>query len=317
MGDAVGLVADIGRVSVRFGLTGGPHAFGPAKVAQFATADYATFTDALVAYVDQVGLRGQTVPSALAVAGMVHGDVITLTGSRWYVSPAGIQAVLRAKPLALNEFAASALALTRLGADDFTALPGPAPTQVRAGGNYLVIGPGTGLGVAGLISAHGKLAIVASEGAHISFAPRTPDEHKIVAQLARRGPVGNEAILSAGGLIAAYGILSDGAASATRAEEITLKGARDSAAAAAIATFTGALGAVVGDLVLALGAWDGVFMTGAIARSVAPQLGAPAFRKRMEDKTAFRRQLAQVPVALVKREDLELIGAAAALAEAQ
>ena len=50
--------------------------------------------------------------------------------------------------------------------------------------------------------------------------------------------------------------------------------------------------------------------TGAIARFLHPQLSDPGFRQRMENKTAFRRQLSEVPVALINRNDLELLGAA-------
>ena len=71
------------------------------------------------------------------------------------------------------------------------------------------------------------------------------------------------------------------------------------------------LGAFCGDLAMAFGAWDGVFLTGAIARFLHPQLSDPGFRQRMEAKAAFRRQLGDVPVALVNRNDLELLGAAA------
>jgi glucokinase len=76
------------------------------------------------------------------------------------------------------------------------------------------------------------------------------------------------------------------------------------------------LGAFAGDLALAYGAWDGVFLTGAIARALQPQLMDPGFRRRMEGKAAFRRQLSEVPIALVNRTDLELLGAAAALGNA-
>jgi glucokinase len=76
------------------------------------------------------------------------------------------------------------------------------------------------------------------------------------------------------------------------------------------------LGSFAGDLALAFGAWDGVYLTGAISRALQPQLSDPGFRRRMEGKAAFRRQLGEVPVALVNRNDLELLGAAAAFGNA-
>ncbi len=75
----------------------------------------------------------------------------------------------------------------------------------------------------------------------------------------------------------------------------------------------GYLGAFIGDLVLAFGAWEGVYLTGPISRALQVQLSDARFRNRLEAKDAFRRQLGEVPVAIVNRSDLELMGAAAAL----
>lgn len=310
----VSLIADIGRLSVRFGLTGGPAGPAPREVERFLTADQATFTGALLSYLRPRGLDGQSLPSALAVAGAVHGDLVSLTGSRWHISLSGIEAVLRVRPRAINECAANALALTTLPSRDFIPLSGPVRRDFATGGTFLVIGLGTGLGVAGLIARDGRLTPIQSEAAHMSFAPTTDDEAKLVAHLVRRGVrVSNEAVLGAAGLLAAHAALGDGRTPAARAEDVTRNAGRDPAATAAIATFAGALGAVIGDLVLAFGAWDGVFLTGAIARALQPRLAGSTMRQRMEAKGAFRRQLSQVPVTIVARDDLELVGAAAAL----
>jgi len=313
--DEEGLVADIGRVSVRFGLTGGALGVTPREVQTFHTADHATFTSALTTYLRQVGRESRALPSTLAIAGAVRGDVINMTGSRWYISLSGVEAVLRARPTALNECAANALALTEVSASAFLPLPGPAPKPVRPGGNFLVVSPGTGLGVAGLITCGDRLAPVQSEGGHMSFAVATPAEAKVAEHLRRRAAVAsNEAYLSAPGLGAIYEALSGGAAPSP--EAITRDAARDPHAAATIATYVGALGAMIGDLVLAFGAWDGVFLSGAIARALHHKLADPALRARMTAKDAFARQLGEVPIAVVNRTDLELLGAAVAFAQA-
>src|SRR3546814_452478 len=145
--DETGLVADIGRQSVRFGLSGGKQGLVPRDVHHFNTADHPTFTSALVAYLHRMGLENRTLPRALAIAGAVRGDVVNMTGSRWYISLSGVEAVLRTRPTALNECAAVALALTQLPDSAFMPLPGPAMRRVRPGGTFLLIGPGTGLGV--------------------------------------------------------------------------------------------------------------------------------------------------------------------------
>lgn len=310
------LVADIGRHSVRFGLTGGDGGEAPRAIRTFLTAEHPTFTSALVAYLGDAGLADARLPSVLAVAGAARGDLINLTGSRWYISLSGVEAVLRVPPRALNECAANALALTRLPSAAFTTLPGPAPRPLSPGGNYVVIGTGTGLGVAALVTVGGRLVPVQSEAGHMAFAATTPDERRFAERCAARGMAPDvEALLGAPGLCLAYAAMSGGS-TLPRPEDVTRAADRDSIAAAAVRLYVEHLGAFAGDLALAFAAWDGVFLTGAVARALEPQLRDPGFRRRFEAKSAFRRQLAEVPVALVNRNDLELIGAAAALGNA-
>ncbi|MEI9928070.1 MAG: glucokinase [Sphingomonas sp.] len=306
-------MADIGRQSVRFGLTGGDEGMAPRDVRKFLTAEHPTFTSALVTYLSDLGLQDARLHSVLAVAGAARGDLINLTGSRWYISLSGVEAVLRERPRALNECAANALALTMLPASAFTALHGPAPKGVEPGGNYVVIGTGTGLGVSALITAGDKLVPVQSEAGHTSFSAATPDERRFADYVKSKGHlVDVESLLSAPGLLTAYEALSEGK-KLPRPEDVTRNIGRDPIATAAVKMFTEHLGAFAGDLAMIFGAWDGVFLTGAISRALQPQLADRGFRQRMETKAAFRRQLGEVPVALVNRNDLELLGAAAAL----
>lgn len=316
MREGLALVADIGRQSVRFGLTGGDEGLAPRDVRKFMTAEHPTFTSALVSYLSDLGLQDARLPSVLAVAGAARGDLINLTGSRWYISLSGVEAVLRERPRALNECAANALALTMLPTSAFAGLHGPAPKGVEPGGNYVVIGTGTGLGVSALITAGDRLVPVQSEAGHMAFAAVTPDERKFAEYVTARGhALDVETLLSAPGLQMAYEALSGGKKLA-RPEDVTRNIGRDPIATAAVKLFTEHLGAFAGDLAMAFGAWDGVFLTGAISRALQPQLADRGFRQRMESKAAFRRQLGEVPVALVVRNDLELLGAAAALGNA-
>lgn len=312
--EEIGLVADIGRVSVRFGLTGGGHGLVPREVQSFSTSEHPSFTSALLSYLDAVGMRDAPLPSVLAVAGAVRGNVINLTGSRWYISLSGVEAVLRRPPRALNECAASALALPILTAAEMLALPGPPPHKIAAGGNYLVVAPGTGLGIAALRTIDGRLMPMQSEAGHMMLAPATAEETRFVEALARQRTVASiESLLSAPGLVSAYAALSTGTGTGTPAlptpEDVTRTASRDPIAAAAVTMFIEHLGSVIGDLVLAFGTWDGVFITGSIARALRPRIAATGFRRRMEGKAAFRNQLADVPVAVINRSGLELIGA--------
>lgn len=315
MEQGMALVADIGRQSVRFGLTGGGHGLAPRDVRKFLTAEHPTFTSALVSYLTAVNLRDARLPSVLAVAGAARGDLINLTGSRWYISLSGVEAVLREPPMALNECAANALALSQLPAGAFTPLRGPAPREVRPGGNYVVIGTGTGLGVAALVTAGDRLVPVQSEAGHMGFIPATADGQRFADFCRARGiQTEVETLISANGLLLAHEAL--GGKKLLKPEDVTRNTGRDETCTAAVRLFVEQLGAFAGDLALAFGAWDGIFVTGSIARALHLQLMDPAFRQRMEAKASFRRQLSEVPVALVNRNDLELLGAATAFGNA-
>ena len=313
-GDEIGLVADIGRQSVRFALTGGPAGIVPRDVRSYHTAEHATFTSALLAYLSEVGQRDAILPSVLAVAGAARGDLINLTGSRWYISLAGVEAVLRSRPRALNECAATALALTTLNQSAFTPVGAQSTRLVQPGGNYIVVSIGTGLGVAALITgANGKLVPVASEAGHMTFSPGSPEEEKFAAYIRTRGATSAETLLSAGGLVAAYAALAEGGKTIGSPEEVTRSAGRDPVSTTVARMFAGYLGAFIGDLILTFGAWEGVYLTGPIPRALQAHLNDARFRHRLEAKDAFRRQLGEVPVAIVNRSDLELMGAAAAL----
>jgi glucokinase len=316
MAEDLALVADIGRQSVRFGLTGGDAGLAPRDVRKFMTAEHPTFTSALVTYLTDLGLRDARLPSVLAVAGAARGDLINLTGSRWYISLSGVEAVLRVPPRALNECAANALALTRVPLSAFTPLAGPMPRALEPGGSYVVIGTGTGLGVAALVTAGDRLVPVQSEAGHMAFAAATPDERTFADYCAAKGhALDVETLLSGPGLLLAYEALSGGKR-LPQPEDVTRGIGRDPVCTAVVRMFVEHLGAFAGDLALAFGAWDGVYLTGAITRALVPQLKEPGFRRRLESKAAFRRQLSDVPVAVVNRSDLELLGAAAALGNA-
>lgn len=308
----VGLLADIGRHSVRFALTGGGGGSEPRDVRSFSTAGHTTFTSALIEYMDEVGVGKQPLPSVLAVAGMVRGDLVNLTGSRWYISLSGVEAVLRVRPIALNEAAAVAMALTLLPSGEVSPIGIQARRPVQAGGSYLLISLGTGLGVAALVTTPGgTLTPVQSEAGHVAFARSTPEEEVFFNAMRRYGPVSAETLISASGLVAAYAALSPDGRTMATPPDVTKAFGRDPTADAAGRLLAGYVGSFIGDMILAFGAWDGVFINGAVGRALQKKLELPVFRQRLENKDAHRRQLAEVPVSLISRTDLVLLGAAA------
>ncbi|WP_310383422.1 glucokinase, partial [Roseateles sp.] len=157
------LVADIGGSNARFGWV-------PARGADvmhievMPVSDHAGPVAAVQAYLQ--GLRpllsGDLTPrrAAFAVATAVVGDRVELTNGHWSFSRAEAQRSLGLDSLlVLNDFEALALSLPKLQASQLrqwcasTGVPGQG--SAAGASTIAVIGPGTGLGVAGVVFANG------------------------------------------------------------------------------------------------------------------------------------------------------------------
>ena len=207
------LVADIGGTNARFGWL----AEGASTVAHVATlsvvahAGPAAAARAYLAKLAETWGADAVVPraAALAVATAVGQDWVALTNSGWAFSRSATQRELGLDALLmLNDFEALALSLPRLGAAQLRAIVMPGaplslarPASGAARGALAVIGPGTGLGVAGLLpTRHGWVA-VAGEGGHATLAASDDFEAALLAAVRRSFPhVSAERLLSGIGL---------------------------------------------------------------------------------------------------------------------
>ena len=65
----------------------------------------------------------------------------------------------------------------------------------------MILGPGTGLGVAALVEADGRFTAVSSEACHIDFGPISPEEYALWPHLERaHGRITSESVISGAGL---------------------------------------------------------------------------------------------------------------------
>jgi glucokinase len=315
------LLADIGGTNARFALArlDARASLCLDSVQQFAVADFASLADAAAHYLAATGLRGDDVSAAVfAVAGRVEGEQARITNSPWVIERTATRAALGLPGLRLvNDFAAQAMGTQLLGAGDVVAigdagpLPAPAASRTQA-----VIGPGTGLGVSTLIVRDGRAVALETEGGHVSFAPGDAEEVALLGRLgARFGRVSNERLVSGSGLVNVYEALAAarGVANGIARPEDVTAGARagDALCRAALDRFCAVFGAIAGDLVLTLGAWDGVFLTGGLVPRLLPELQASAFRARFEAKGRFAPAMAQVATYAVVHPQPGLLGAAA------
>src|SRR5690606_6865957 len=303
------LIADIGGTNARFALAGEDGQ--PRDEEKLLVADFPGPLEAARAY-----LGGREVRDAvLAVATPVDSDWIDLTNAPWAFSVQALREALGVERLAvINDFTAQALAVPRLQPDERVLLR---PGQPRRGGAIAVIGPGTGLGVAGLLPIGDVWYPIPSEGGHVSFAPHDERDAAVLARLrARFGHVSNERILSGPGLINLATTLAaidgesisidDPPEVSRRAESGECPYCRE-----ALERFSSLLGAAAGDLALLFCALGGVYIGGGLCKRLGPLLDVERMNASFVAKGRLSDYLQPIPIYLMTRRDAGLLGAAA------
>jgi glucokinase len=313
------LLADIGGTNARFALadtsSGTPLIVD--SVEGFSVADFPSLADAAKHYLDMTGATAQN--GVFAVAGRVDGDVARITNHPWVISLSRTRAALGFDDLKLvNDFAAQAMAVSLLTVDDVVQIgaAGWTPAPSTKDRTYAVIGPGTGLGVGGLIQRDGRRYPLETEGGHVSFPPGTPEEIEILKRLSLQfGRVSNERLICGPGLVNLHRALSEIAGEdpgPMQPADITARAAEgDVRCMRTLDVFCAVFGAVSGDLVLSAGAWDGVFLTGGLVPKLLSSLQHSGFRQRFEHKGRFSPAMARVPTLAIIHPRPGLLGAAA------
>jgi len=314
--NAMSLVADIGGTNARFAL----HHEGRFDCIEvLPCASHATLADAMHSYLGAATRRGFTVEgirhAAIAIANPVEEDRVSMTNHHWSFSISGLRDERALSTLlVVNDFAALAMSLPFLQSYQRERIGGDAGGGIELAGRPIgLIGPGTGLGVSGVIPAGGGWTALAGEGGHASFAPCTRDEFIILERLQDEyGHVSAERLLSGAGLEAIHRVLSGDSLAAPDITRQALDGSCD-ACLRTVETFCGILGSVAGNVALTLGATGGMYIGGGIVPRLGPLFARSSFRRRFEDKGRLSPYLARIPTWLITEPYPALQGVAAML----
>ena len=279
---------------------------------QVRVADYPSLNAALRAYLAEWDKSPAPVRMAVAAAGPVAGGKVRLTNSPWRISANALRAAFRLRDVVLvNDFTAVARAVPRLARAHTVKIGGGRGVPAAP---IAILGPGTGLGVAGLVPGPGGPRVLVTEGGHVTMAPGDARESAIIEQLRGRfGHVSAERVLSGDGLVNLYQAIAelDGRPIETlNPGGITEKAVAGSCqtCAAALEVFCAMLGTVAGNLALTLGARGGVYLAGGVVPRFVPYLAASAFRDRFENKGRFRPYLEAIPVRVIVHPDPAFLG---------
>lgn len=313
------LLADVGGTRMRLGLQTASQS-APVEVEVLQCDDHASLEAALAFYLD--ARRGPRPRSgAIGIATAVVGDAVRMTNRDWRFSISALQRTLGFERLiVINDFTALALALPVLDEADLRAVGGGSavPGQPMA-----LLGPGTGLGVSGLLPAGDRWLPLAGEGGHATLAAGDAHEAALIELMRRRfGHVSAERALSGPGLVNLYEASAELAGLPARRLEpaqvvAEAKSGADPQCSDALDTFFALLGGAAGNLALTLGARGGVYLGGGVVPRIGDWIERSRFRERFEAKGRFRDYVAAIPTFVIDaRTPPALLGAGRALDQA-
>ena len=233
----------------------------------------------------------------IAVAAPIGKVDIRMTNLEWDIVPKDILLALGLETIIImNDFEAIALALPTLENKHLK--------KIGVGGRsvkyapMVVLGPGTGLGVACVLHAVGRWIVLPSEGGHIKLSPQTEEELDLWPYLSKSiTNIKAEDLLCGNGLVrlaSSLAIFANSTESYTSPEDVT-KGSRYKQAipTQAVHMFIRLLGRLAGDMALTFLARGGVYISGGVATKIEDFLTIETFRTSFEDKESHKELLSK------------------------
>lgn len=300
------LIADIGGTNSRLALWQADVAGrgSISEVQKLRNDAHPRIEDMLGTYLREIG-DAQPSGAVLAIAGPVTGDEVRLLNINWSFSVSGLRDQLKLSELVvINDFEALAHVVPVLQPEEYV--------QIGNGGSdadapAVIIGPGTGLGVASLVPANGRFVAVPGEGGHSSLPAASLEEARLIEAVRKQfGHCSAERILSGSGLATLHRLLHD--ATLTPAEISSRANDGDDAALATFEQFFLFLGTVASNVALTLGAHGGVYIGGGIVPSNLGLFERSGFRQRFTDKGRYREYLDAIPTRVITIDTPALVG---------
>lgn len=299
------LLGDIGGTNARFGWQSAPGR--PIEHCMtLPCGEHDSLEAAMRAYLRAIG---KTAPPhcAIGIANPIAGDEVRMTNHHWSFSISALRSSLGLERfVVVNDFTALALSLPTLPREHLRQV---GPGQAVAESPIALIGPGTGLGVSGLLPAGhaGAWNPISGEGGHVTLAAESETEFEVLSALRERyGHASAERVVSGPGLVEIHEVLqqlraqprSEGPGDAAGIVASAIGGS-DPQAVEALDLFCAFLGSVAGNLALTLGARGGVYIGGGIVPRLGRWFDGSAFRQRFESKGRFSGYLSAIPTFVI------------------
>jgi len=307
------LVGDVGGTNCRFALAqkNGGSSIELSHTARLSVSEYGSFYDALDHYLSSI--QDKPTRAAFALAGPRFNRAVQMTNVDWAVSEQELKDQFGfVSAVVANDFEAMARGATIIPDDGFDTL---ISGKVNYSETVAVLGPGTGLGVAGILP--GKpVRILSTEGGHAAFAPQDDLQLDVLKLLLKQNDfVSVEYVLSGPGLFRLYQAICKiygQSAIATKPNEVVAaaEASIKSTARKAVLCFCDILGGFSGNVAHVLGASGGVIITGGVSRHIAPFIAESNFKARFNSRGKGAWFTQNIPVRLLHAHFVALYGAA-------
>ncbi len=308
------ILGDIGGTNARLAYADSTK--GPLRKAKiFNCKDFDSIDELLSNYCGDEGIK--PILMSLAVAGPVLDDMVKLTNGNWEFSKRKLEETFNLhKAIFMNDFTAQAYAQIPFFSKEYDIQNWKKDRKAPIGrfhkgtsnqvGPLLVLGPGTGLGVATLVFGTNEKFVLQGEGGQVHFTPRNQIEAELYLWLlGKTKNVSAEEVVSGRGLENIYRFLLERQKAPTRnkccgsysAEEIgdaALRGEKD--AVKAVKLMFGILGTVAANGVLTNGSWGGVVIAGGITPKLIDLFNISPFLDNFSSHEVYQALLERVSV---------------------
>jgi glucokinase len=288
---------------------------------QYSSHVFGCFEDVLDIFLREVEVVPES--ACFAVAAPVKGSEAQMTNLSWNLNVSTLESIYGFSQISLiNDFSALAYGVPVLDESQFKIIQ---QGEFDSEAPRIVMGAGTGLGLAQSICHHGTWQVLPSQGGHNAFSPCNVLQCDILEYLLNcQDYVSNEDLLSGKGLVSLYQFYAQrsGQSESARvrlilalddpAAEISQSGIRgdDELATQALTQFIEIYGAVAGDAALYTLAFGGVFLGGGIAPKIDKQLCTDTFVGSFSKKGKMSKLMSKFPVRIIMNEQVGLLGAA-------
>jgi len=293
----------------------------PALAKRYITGDVENFPAVLTSFLGEWNAKRERDEriraAAFGVAGPAVGNKVKMTHRPLVVDGDAISSrFLIPRVVVVNDLAAAAHGIDWLGPRDVVTIQ---PGRASPEGSLVVMGVGTGLGIAYLVPMGAGYRVIAGEGGHAGFSPATTQQAELWRAVhAAHGRCSAEDVVSGVGLTHVFSFVRSGRVHALGETEDSVSPdgivrgavAGDARCEAALDLFVQCLGNVAGDHAVTVMARGGVYLTGGVVATLHPRFRGSLFSSAFCAKGPMSSALMKIPVRAVTSERVALLGAA-------